>query len=688
MKKKLLFSFIVTLLCTTLVNAQTKFGDNKSVIQSGSLVEMETTNKGLLLPRLTSAQMNSIPVTFTSKGMTVYNTDSACICQYNGIAWRSLCTMGTYTEPWYDKLTKTGAALNTQDIYQSGRVHIGTDYSDLLEAYKMRVAIKGKPDNSNSLLVYDTLTANPTAPQTSMQVNYLALNTNDAPASHGGGASISAMANVIQTISPFRSTIPMHVQSNVGLDINGTYASEYFTLKNAAYLNAFTSPYAGGIDNNITTALGTSITGNFATLTNSAVINGSAMKQSVGLFNRVNYDNNATVSESAIALDNNIAINSGTAVSGSEGVMGIRNNLTNADASATAVWGIKNTLYNNAAATIPGATYGMRTDLTHSSTTNGGGVYGHYNRLVYDGTGTQTGFLQPAIIGETTDVTISAGTGDAGGSRTLITVSGGTRDEILANDNKAFYTGTANINKVAGLQSRANYNSDGELNPASNTVRYFGGLYGINTTTDLTGAGTISRGANIMGIRNFVISSRSAALAETMYGIRTEVFVNGNATHNMGVGNSTRVGRFQGSANSFDTAYAHTASGVATKLAAGYVIGDFNGNIGGSAISTDLNTGIAYGFAVTTNALYKGAGDFKTFAFYAQDGNDKNAFIGNTGIGTENPQRKLHIVPAAGAATSLRIEVVQPYADNAAALSAGLVAGDVYRTGDILKIVH
>lgn len=31
---------------------------------------------------------------------------------------------------------------------------------------------------------------------------------------------------------------------------------------------------------------------------------------------------------------------------------------------------------------------------------------------------------------------------------------------------------------------------------------------------------------------------------------------------------------------------------------------------------------------------------------------------------------------------------VLEYADNAAALTAGLVAGNVYRTGDVLKIVH
>jgi hypothetical protein len=39
-------------------------------------------------------------------------------------------------------------------------------------------------------------------------------------------------------------------------------------------------------------------------------------------------------------------------------------------------------------------------------------------------------------------------------------------------------------------------------------------------------------------------------------------------------------------------------------------------------------------------------------------------------------------------AYKLRLSTVSEYADNAAALGAGKVAGDVYRTGDILKIVH
>lgn len=49
---------------------------------------------------------------------------------------------------------------------------------------------------------------------------------------------------------------------------------------------------------------------------------------------------------------------------------------------------------------------------------------------------------------------------------------------------------------------------------------------------------------------------------------------------------------------------------------------------------------------------------------------------GNVGIGTNDPKSALHVVGIA------------EYADNTAAVAAGLTAGAFYRTGDALKIVH
>ncbi len=71
--------------------AQAKFGDNRTVIQPGSLMELESTNKGFLNIRLNTTQMLAIPVSAASRGMMVYNTDSVCLCLYNGAAWKNMC---------------------------------------------------------------------------------------------------------------------------------------------------------------------------------------------------------------------------------------------------------------------------------------------------------------------------------------------------------------------------------------------------------------------------------------------------------------------------------------------------------------------------------------------------------------------------------------------------------------------
>ena len=40
------------------------------------------------------------------------------------------------------------------------------------------------------------------------------------------------------------------------------------------------------------------------------------------------------------------------------------------------------------------------------------------------------------------------------------------------------------------------------------------------------------------------------------------------------------------------------------------------------------------------------------------------------------------------ALASPNLSSIQSFSDNASAITGGLVAGDVYRTGDLLKIVH
>jgi hypothetical protein len=78
MKKQLLLFpalFIACILLTNQGNAQQKIGDNPTTINAGSVLELESTNKGLLMPRVTLTTTTTWGLAGTATaGMTVYNT--------------------------------------------------------------------------------------------------------------------------------------------------------------------------------------------------------------------------------------------------------------------------------------------------------------------------------------------------------------------------------------------------------------------------------------------------------------------------------------------------------------------------------------------------------------------------------------------------------------------------------------
>jgi hypothetical protein len=77
--------------------AQIKLGDNPGNLNANALLELESSSKGLLLPRMTTAQVATM--TSPPDGMMIYNTDSTCITVRRGGFWRSLCAEGD-GQPW------------------------------------------------------------------------------------------------------------------------------------------------------------------------------------------------------------------------------------------------------------------------------------------------------------------------------------------------------------------------------------------------------------------------------------------------------------------------------------------------------------------------------------------------------------------------------------------------------------
>jgi hypothetical protein len=79
---------VLVLLATT-VQAQIKLGDNPGTIDVNSLLELESTAKGLLFPRLIDAQMTGM--TTPPTGLVVFNTTRNCLYIRRSADWFSLC---------------------------------------------------------------------------------------------------------------------------------------------------------------------------------------------------------------------------------------------------------------------------------------------------------------------------------------------------------------------------------------------------------------------------------------------------------------------------------------------------------------------------------------------------------------------------------------------------------------------
>ncbi|QEC41370.1 hypothetical protein [Pseudobacter ginsenosidimutans] len=84
--------------CSTLVQAQLKIGDNPTSIQKSSILELESTRQGLLLPRLSDTA--AINLLSPPNGMIIYlNTDQSLRLRSNG-SWVKIADLSTATSNW------------------------------------------------------------------------------------------------------------------------------------------------------------------------------------------------------------------------------------------------------------------------------------------------------------------------------------------------------------------------------------------------------------------------------------------------------------------------------------------------------------------------------------------------------------------------------------------------------------
>lgn len=158
--------------------AQQKVGGNPMTINENAALEVESNNKGLLLPRLALSATNSFaPLTAHVRGMTVYNTaaSDATVADENkvtpgyyyndGAKWvRIVNSTDIKTEPWKIQNTTTEATDNADNIYQQGKVAVGFTSADTVSAKQMEVKGDFKAQVTDGDIIYGTEIDNPLMP--------------------------------------------------------------------------------------------------------------------------------------------------------------------------------------------------------------------------------------------------------------------------------------------------------------------------------------------------------------------------------------------------------------------------------------------------------------------------------------------------------------------------------------------
>jgi hypothetical protein len=93
MKKNIILSFAMLIILGA--NAQLKVGDNPTTINSSAILEIESTNQGLLLPRMTTAQRDASILSPTA-GLVIYNTSTNALeVTISGSLWLNILSGAT-----------------------------------------------------------------------------------------------------------------------------------------------------------------------------------------------------------------------------------------------------------------------------------------------------------------------------------------------------------------------------------------------------------------------------------------------------------------------------------------------------------------------------------------------------------------------------------------------------------------
>ncbi|MES2795324.1 MAG: tail fiber domain-containing protein [Bacteroidota bacterium] len=226
------FFFLFILFFVEKIAAQIGINATGSAPSTNAMLDISSTTKGLLIPRMNTAQRTTLTATATD-GLTVYDTDTKGYWFYNGTSWQNLSTVAGNT-PWL---------TSGDNIYNSNAANVGIGTPT--PGAKLQVA--GNTIINNDLMVGGTGFFGGTNGYSGTRVSSGGINIpvtfGDTPKSilfDWGYNNIKAGIGYKPTQTVYASDMYLHVWDNTSSIIfgrddpfyaNGQYFGEWMRLK-------------------------------------------------------------------------------------------------------------------------------------------------------------------------------------------------------------------------------------------------------------------------------------------------------------------------------------------------------------------------------------------------------------------------------------------------------------------------
>jgi hypothetical protein len=135
--KKFIYSLAIIFFVNTAYGQNVAVNTDGSVAHTSALLDIKSTNKGMLIPRMTTAQRTAIASPAT--GLLVYDTEANSFWFYNGSAWTNITGSGSGGNGTNWKLTGNSGTTPASDFIgttdnQSLRFKVNNEHYGLLDS--------------------------------------------------------------------------------------------------------------------------------------------------------------------------------------------------------------------------------------------------------------------------------------------------------------------------------------------------------------------------------------------------------------------------------------------------------------------------------------------------------------------------------------------------------------------------